>query len=319
MRLASYRLRDGRVLSGAVCRADATGGDHLVPLSTLLEMMGPGPWSDLGGRPSLADLIGCGWEATVDALAGCLADVDEGELQAKASWHPADDVELLAPVMAQTMLYVGQNFPSHVGELKAERRRDPAAAPRFFAKLPRCATGHRAVVRPPRDEPLIDYEAELGVIISKPTHRVSVSQAMRHVAGYTVLNDLSARRTQIAEMERGVLLHGKNFAGSAPMGPWMVPAHEIGDVQSLEIRCEVDGEIRQHDNTSSMTWSVAELIAAASQVPLGPGDVIGTGTPGGIGWNGEDDSRLLRPGQIVQTTIEAIGTLETYIESVTYP
>lgn len=231
----------------------------------------------------------------------------------------SEELLMFAPPVPRPsqMLFIGQNYGDHADEVSAETRRQDRAAPTFFAKLPSGLIGHAGKVNPPAFEPLLDYEVELGVVIGRPCHNVAADEALELVAGYAVVNDLTARETQMREMERGSILFGKNFAGSSPMGPWLVTPSAIPDPQDLWLRCDVDSENRQEGHTSNMRYSVAELISIASAVPLQPGDVIGTGTPAGVAWlSDRRDDFLLKPGQVVRSSIEAIGSLETRIGTV---
>ena len=163
-------------------------------------------------------------------------------------------------------------------------------------------------VPPETEQP--DWEAELGVVIARRCSRVRVEDALDHVAGYTCLNDLSARDLQnrVSQWTRG-----KAIDGFLPMGPWLVTPDEVGDPQALAVRCRVNGETMQDGHTSLMIWTVAELIAFVSEtITLEPGDVIATGTPAGIG-AARTPPVFLRDGDVVEVEIERVGVLTTRI------
>jgi len=168
---------------------------------------------------------------------------------------------------------------------------------------------------PPRHEVLrwvaqreADWEAELGVVIGRTARRVERDEALTYVAGYTCLNDLSARDLQ---RSGGQWTRGKAIDGFLPMGPWLVTADDVPDPQRLAISCSVDGETVQRSTTAEMVFGVAELISIISQtMTLEPGDLIVTGTPAGVGMS-MDPPRFLRPGQEVIVEIERIGRLAT--------
>src|SRR5918998_2834332 len=172
---------------------------------------------------------------------------------------------------------VGLNYRDHA----AEGGMDLPQAPLLFAKWPNTLIGHGdPIVLPPETEQ-VDYEAELGVVIGRKARRVSEREALDHVEGYICLNDVSARDMQFAD---GQWTRGKSPDTFCPVGPRLVPREEIDDPQALAIRCIVNGEALQDSTTSQMIFSVAEIIAYASQtITLEAGDLIATGTPAGVG------------------------------------
>ena len=177
----------------------------------------------------------------------------------------------------------------------------------MFAKFASALVGHGAEVRwSPALTQAVDYEAELAVVIGAVSRRVEPVQALDYVAGYTCLNDVSARDLQYSDKQ---FMRAKSLDTFGPMGPWLVTADEIPDPQTLAIRCLVNGEVRQDSNTSDMVFSVAELVSFCSQAfTLEPGDVIATGAPGGVGWFREP-RRMLKDGDEVVVEIERVGRL----------
>jgi 2-keto-4-pentenoate hydratase/2-oxohepta-3-ene-1,7-dioic acid hydratase in catechol pathway len=197
---------------------------------------------------------------------------------------------------------VGLNYRDHA----AEGGMDLPKAPLLFAKWPNTLIGDGDAVVLPPESTQVDYEAELGVVIGATAKRVSERDALDHVAGYICVNDVSARDLQFAD---GQWTRGKSPDTFCPVGPRLVPREEIGDPQSLAIRCIVNGEALQDSSTAQMIFSVAEIIAYASQViTLEEGDLIATGTPAGVGVF-RDPKVLLQDGDEVAVEIEGLGTL----------
>jgi 2-keto-4-pentenoate hydratase/2-oxohepta-3-ene-1,7-dioic acid hydratase in catechol pathway len=197
---------------------------------------------------------------------------------------------------------VGLNYRDHA----AEGGQDLPKAPLLFAKWPNTLIGDGDPVVLPPESTQVDYEAELGVVIGAKAKRVSENDALDHVAGYICVNDVSARDLQFAD---GQWTRGKSPDTFCPVGPRLVPRDEIADPQALAIRCIVNGEALQDSSTAQMIFSVAEIIAYASQViTLEEGDLIATGTPAGVGVF-RDPKVLLKDGDEVSVEIEGLGTL----------
>lgn len=224
-------------------------------------------------------------------------------------------VEWLTPVPARFCLGAGRNFRAHLEESKPK---NPAEYhfdfPTGFAKLPQSIVPHRAQVRRPEDVIQFDYEVELTVVIGAAAERVSTEAAMQHVFGYTIMNDLSAREWQAKEMQNRLLLVGKNFPGSGPLGPYILTADEVPDPASFELSLSVNGDLRQKSTCEKMIFSVAELVAFWSRMGLAPGDLISTGTPEGVAhFHPDRPNAYLKPGDVVEASVVGIGTLETRI------
>lgn len=213
-------------------------------------------------------------------------------------------LNLLAPIPRPgKILAVGRNYRDHA----AEEEIAPPVTPLLFAKLPSALTGHRADISwSPEQTVQVDYEAELAVIIGREASDVDVSRALEYVMGYTCLNDVSARDLQEAD---GQWTRAKGLDTFCPMGPWLVTADEIGDPRQLQVRCRVNGELRQDAPAGDMIHGVAELIAFCSRsFTLEPGDILATGTPGGVGVFRKPPV-YLADGDVVEVEIEGIGTL----------
>jgi len=189
----------------------------------------------------------------------------------------------------------------------AEGKRDAPDHPVLFAKLPTSVVGHGAEIRwSTRLTQAVDFEAELAVVIGETCRRAAESEALAYVAGYTCLNDVSARDLQYSDKQ---FVRAKSLDTFCPMGPWLVTADEIADPQALRVRCLVNGEVMQDASTAEMIFGVAALVSFCSQAfTLEPGDVIATGTPSGVGWF-RDPKRLLHDGDEVVVDIEHVGRL----------
>jgi len=216
---------------------------------------------------------------------------------------PLASVRLRAPVPRPgKVICVGLNYRDHAEESGQPIPDEPV----LFAKFANSVTDPGAPITVPPAVEHPDYEAELGVVIGGEAHRVDERTALEHFAGYTCVNDVSARDLQFRSSQ---WLLGKAIDGFLPMGPWLVTPDEIPDPQALRIRCEVGGETLQDSSTAQMIFGVAELIAFVSRtITLEPGDVIATGTPPGVGM-ARTTPRWLRDGDEVTVEIERIGAL----------
>jgi 5-carboxymethyl-2-hydroxymuconate isomerase len=197
---------------------------------------------------------------------------------------------------------VGLNYVDHAREVDLELPEHPL----LFAKWPNAviASGEPIVI--PRGVDQVDYEAELAAVIGARVKGASVENALEAVAGYTCLNDVSARTLQFAD---GQWTRGKSLDTFCPIGPRVVPREEIGDPQSLRISCRLNGDVVQDASTTDMIFGVAELIAYITEtITLEPGDVIATGTPPGVAL-GKADPRYLEDGDTIEVEIEGIGVL----------
>ena len=215
-----------------------------------------------------------------------------------------DGLALKAPIPRPgKIIAIGQNYLMHVEEAKQVASEYPI----IFAKYNNTAIGSGEPIVLPKLSQQVDYEGELGVVIGKRCKGVPVSEALRCVGGYTALNDVSARDYQHLTSQWTM---GKSFDTFAPMGPTLLTADEVADPQNLNLRVTIGGEELQSANTRDMIFPVAQLISTISAVmTLDPGDVIATGTPGGIGAV-RTPPRWLRPGEVVRVEIEGIGVLE---------
>lgn len=248
---------------------------------------------------TLQDVVD-GGEKTLEALRSALSDGD-------APRHPLTDFGFASAVLnPPVILAVGLNYAAHSSELGLKTD----TAPTVFTLWPNSLTGHDETTAWPRSlSESVDYEAELGVIIGRPAKDVAVEDALGHVWGYTVVNDITARDIQFAEAQWS---RCKSFDGFTPTGPFAVTADEVPDPQDLHIWAVVDGQTVQDASTGQMVRSVATLIAHLSQsITLQPGTLISTGSPGGAGYS-RDPQIFLRDRSTVTVGIDGIGELTTH-------
>ena len=213
------------------------------------------------------------------------------------------EVTLLAPIPRPgKFLGIGLNYADHI----SETGRDKPEYPTFFTKQSTCVVGMGAAIHMPPVSEKVDYEGELGFVIGKRCKHVSVEDAPKMIAGYTICNDVTVRDWQ---QRTPTWTLGKSFDTHGPMGPWLVTADEIADPHNLSLKTWVDDELRQNANTGDMLFNCYEMVAYLSQVmTLEPGDVISTGTPAGVGVKMQPRG-YLKPGQTVRIEIEGLGAL----------
>ena len=289
MRLISTRTESGETLG-------VVAADRWMPAVELVA----------GGPATIDALLAAGPPALV-----ALRDAAEPRRIA-AEGRRTDDLELLPPVPRPgKIVAIGRNYREHVDEEQAEA----PPAPLVFAKFPSAVIGSGAdITWDPELTTQVDWEAELAVVIGTAARDVPVERALDHVLGYTCLNDVSARDLQFGD---GQWTRGKSLDTFCPLGPAIVTRDEIADPQRLGIRCLVDGEVVQDSSTDRMYFGVAEIISHCSRsFTLEPGDVIATGTPGGVGVF-RDPPRFLADGSAVTVEIEGIGQLTNRCRTVT--
>lgn len=216
-----------------------------------------------------------------------------------------DDADL-APVIPDPakVICVGANYRDHIEEMG----RTPPEFPTYFAKFARSLAGARDdLVLPPAELSTdIDWEGELAVVIGRPARNVGRDQAIDHIAGFCVLNDVSVRDWQRRTTQ---FLAGKAHEALTPVGPALVTTDQIGDGSGLELTTTVNGVVKQRSNTSQLVFDALDVVADLSRIlTLDPGDVIATGTPGGVG-AARKPPEYLAPGDEVEVTIEGLGRL----------
>jgi 2-keto-4-pentenoate hydratase/2-oxohepta-3-ene-1,7-dioic acid hydratase in catechol pathway len=232
------------------------------------------------------------------------------------------EVKLEAPIPAprRNIFCIGKNYRAHAEEVArsgkgsvapADKDKDPVpTAPIVFTKVPECVIGPGETIRiDPRVSSKIDYEAELAVIIGTGGRHIARADALAHVWGYTIVNDVTARDMQRRHQQ---WLLGKSQDTFCPMGPWLVTRDEV-DLADTRVRCWVNDELRQDASTSELIFDVPTLIETISAgITLLPGDIIATGTPAGVGM-GFDPPKWLQAGDRVRIEIERIGVLENSV------
>ncbi len=294
MRLATFQSPSGA--RAAVVASDET----LVPVSGLI-----------AGGPD--DILGI-----IDAGPGLWERLSAAAKTAKGG-TPVRSAKLLAPIprVRRNVLCVGWNYVEHFEEGKDMR---PAGTPQempshptFFTKQPNAVVGqgdtvwHSAPV-----SPQLDWEVELAAIIGATGRDIPESQALRHIFGYTVGNDVSVRDVQ-RDWHGGQWFKGKSFDTSCPLGPWIVTADEIGDAQNLKLQLRVNGVVKQDSSTKYMYFQLSKIIAEMSAgMALEAGDVIMTGTPPGVG-AARKPPEFLQVGDVMEAEIEKIGVLRNPI------
>lgn len=276
------------------------------------------------------DLHGLSGGALPDTMVAFLRGGDAAMEQARSllagsldgHGYGAGDIELLAPVPRPgKIIHTSCNFDSHLAELTTWQ--DPEweshnwgdfhfEHPTGFLQAPSSVSASGGKVEIPVFTKQLDYEIEIAIIIGKEAFRVSVDEAFDYVAGYSVFNDLSARDIQAREHSNKVILMGKSFKGSCPLGPWLVTRDELDDPHNLAMKLRVNGDLRQDANTGQMHYKTAELVSWWSHMGLEPGDVITSGSPPGVA-AGMKVPAWLKPGDTVEATVDKLGTLTTYI------
>jgi len=256
---------------------------------------------DLGARlgsryPDLKSLIAARAFAEAQKLVAEKPDLALAEL----TWLP------VIPNPGK-ILCVGLNYQEHV----VETGRDNTEQPAFFIRVAESQVGHRQPLLRPKESTHLDFEAEIAVIIGKVGRRIPQSEAWDYVAGYSCYNDGSVRDWQRHTVQWTA---GKNFAQTGAFGPWMVTADEIPPNTKLTLSCRLNGERMQHATTDHMIFKIPKLIEYCSAwTPLSPGDVLVTGTPGGVG-SRRNPPIWMKSGDRVEIEIDKVGVLENTIE-----
>jgi 2-keto-4-pentenoate hydratase/2-oxohepta-3-ene-1,7-dioic acid hydratase in catechol pathway len=279
----------------------------------LIDEIGNAKGRELAGiflPPYVAQFLHVGapaWEALSEAY-GWLSDLVKAEpaalgLSGEELFIPLADCRLYAPVRGSKIISVGRNYP----ESNKVSGKKGGKVPSGFVKVPSCIIGPGRDILKPVITKRLDCETELAIVIGKKCKHVPEERAYDVIAGYTILNDVTARDITDIERDSGQPLLGKTFDTFAPMGPYLVTKVEITDPMNLRIQTRVNGELRQDGNTRDMIHSVAKLVSYMSQMTLMPGDIISTGSPGGGGLS--NPSWYLNAGDVIECEIEKIGIL----------
>lgn len=288
MRFVSFRGADGQPVAGVL------QGDQVVDLShrACREVLG-------GAAPSVLLFVEEGLERWAGRLAEARFDAD--------ALRPLAGVQLLAPLRPGKVVGAAFNFTDAL----AERKMPHPAEPVTFVRAGSTVIGPGAAILVPPDVGNVGYEAELAVVIGRRALRVERDQAMRHVAGYTAHNDVSG--SDLIKGDGGNFVRGKNLPASAPLGPWLATPDEVPDPYRVGIRLDIDGRPLQDGSTATMLFNIADLISWLSyRMPLEPGDVIATGTPGGVG-DRREPPLYMKEGDVVEVEITGLGVLRNRI------
>ncbi len=274
----------------------------------MIELLSAGAGAQDKARQLLADA-----EASLQA-----GDAKSLAVNGRRYAYSAEEIALLAPVpQPGKIIHTACNFDAHLDELttwddaewESHNWKDfHFEHPTGFLQAPSSVCPHNADVPIPKFTKQLDYEIEIGIIIGKEAFEVSTAEAMDYVAGYTIFNDVSARDIQAREHSNKVILMGKSFKNSCPLGPLLVTTDELSDPHNLEMKLRVNGELRQDSNTSAMHYKTAELVSWWSLMGLYPGDVITSGSPPGV-IAGMKDPQWLKPGDVVEAKVAELGTL----------
>jgi len=262
---------------------------------------------DLGRKlgatyPTLKSLLAADWPREAEAAAAAPADYREAE------------VSFLPPIPDPAHIWcLALNYVEHHDEVQgAGRVQELPRQPALFMRWADTFTGHGQPLQHPGVSEQFDYEGELAVVIGRPGRDIAESEAMRHVAGYSILNDGSVRDWQFHTRQ---ITPGKNFYHSGSIGPWMVRRSDIKDVYRLSIRTTLNGNVVQDGTTGDMVHRIERFIAYASTIlPLQTGDILATGTPGGVGFS-RKPPLWMKVGDLCEIAIEGIGVLSNRIEA----
>ena len=280
MRLVTFTADAGSPQVGVIA------GEQVIPIEGYADMVG---------------LLSAG-----DSALAVADKISRGERSSKTR-YPLNAVTVLAPLARPgKIIAVGLNYRDHALETK----QPIPTTPIIFAKFPSSINGPEADVVLPGDDPQSDYEAELAVVIGRKAKAVSEADALNYVAGYMPLNDVSARRWQFADKQ---WVRGKSPDTFCPTGPWLTTRDEVSDPHALGIRMRVNGVVVQNSNTSNLIFGVPALIAFLSAaITLDAGDIIATGTPGGVGVF-RDPPVFLKAGDVMEVDIEGLGVLRNRV------
>lgn len=237
-------------------------------------------------------------------LAGLESQLTPDAIEAMSDCRvPLGSVTLRSPVLHPSkVIGIGLNYHDHAEEVKMAKPSEPI----LFAMYPNVLIGPGEPIRIPRLSTKIDYEAELAVVIGRRGRDIPVERAVDHIAGYTIFNDVSARDLQMSDNQ---WIRGKSFDTFGPTGPVLASTSALGDGDGLDIRLRLNGETMQSSNTKNLIFKVPQLVSFISEVmTLEPGDLIATGTPGGVGF-ARRPPVWLKDGDVVEIEIAGIGVL----------
>jgi acylpyruvate hydrolase len=282
-------LIDEMIYDVAACSTHLGVDELPSDLATLLAARGPAALEDLCGRI----------EKSRQA---------PGDLPSHCS-HALGEVGLLAPIpRPPKLICLGRNYRDHIEEQGAK----PPEAPLLFSKASSCVIGPGRPIVVPRGSTKVDFEGEVAFVIGKRVKRPADREAEEAIFGYTCLNDVTEREAQFGEKQ---WFRGKSMDTFAPLGPWIVTKDEIGDPLDMRIITRLNSEVMQSESTGKLIFPPVEIIRfAAATMTLEPGDIISTGTPGGVGVFREPQV-FLKPGDVVEIEVDKIGKLANPVEA----
>ena len=296
MKLISFKINDNT-------RIGAVVGDTVVDLNATLAKAGETIPSDM------AAFFGLG-EGIMNRARETVRQFEKGDRGIVTI--PLESVTLLAPIPRPPKIMMGgRNYIKHINELREKTGEDIPVPPfpRIFSKYHTSVVGPGMPVIYPKLSKMVDFEGELTIVIGKPARRVSEADAYAYIAGYTIVNDVTARDIQ----EQAELILSKSFETFAPMGPWIVTTDEIPDPQTLNVRTLINDRVVSQGNTSEMLFNVVQYVSFLSSIfLLEPGDIISTGSPPGPG-RYHDPPLLPKVGDTMRIEIDKIGVLENTI------
>ncbi|MBM6617126.1 fumarylacetoacetate hydrolase family protein [Bacillus suaedaesalsae] len=297
MKLATAKLLNGEQFVGVIL------GDKIIHIKKAEEL-----YNGESSFPNCMQQV-IDQPSSIELLNKLLENI--GSKITKCSYQ-LDDVTLEAPIPTprKNIFCVGKNYVDHAIEMGSEA--DIPEDIIVFTKAPTTVLGHEGTVlnhRPLTEQ--LDYEGELAVVIGKKGRGISEDEASSYIFGYTIINDITARDLQAKHKQFFI---GKSLDTTCPMGPWIVHHSGIQDANNLNITTKINGEVRQDSNTKNCIFSIEKIISILSQgITLEPGDIIATGTPAGVG-KGFKPPKFLRPGDVMEVTVEGIGTLVNKLE-----
>ena len=294
--LASYRSED-------VVRTALVLHEGLYDLADVTNSLSrPVAWAEVGLDELLTqwDSVRPELDVLAETAAGAVERLDELTL---------DTNGLGPPIKPSRIFCAAANYAKHATEMGTVLAAKAESRPYMFIKPGTSIIGHNETVVIPDASSQVDWEVELAVVVGREAHHVSANQALDYVAGYTVINDITARDLNVRDDYpfKTDWFQGKCFDTFAPLGPWIVPSTCIEDPHALDLRLSVNGELMQEETTGAMIFNIAEQIEYLSSVlTLKPGDVIATGTPTGVGMS---RGIYLKPGDVMDASISSIGSL----------
>lgn len=299
MRLATFRTSNGTGVG-------VVNGDSLLDIGRAALMAGEEPPLELRDMQALIEAGAAGLERVASLVAGAAPQL----------YAPLAGVELLAPIPRprRNVFCLGRNYAEHARE-SLQAIGQPVKLteyPNVFTKATTAITGpYTNIPFDPTVTEELDWEVELAAVIGRAGRRIPTEDALSHVFGYTIMNDVTARDIQ---HKPGIQwFQGKSLDASSPLGPWLVTADELPNPQNLALTLRVNGAVKQHDSTANMLFDVATVITTLSKVlTLEPGDIIATGTPAGVGFS-RKPPEFLRPGDVMESEIEGIGVLRNRV------